>query len=112
MEAILTTFLSDPRLHVLAVVLLALVFKNRVKRFFCADIIIDLDNVKRVQEERKENYRKIADLEIALNYTKGELSALKDEHRELDRKMDDMNTLLVALNTKMDLLMESKNKGE
>ena len=108
MESFLVTFLSDPRLHVLAVVVLALLFRCRVKNFFCKDIVIDLQNVKRVQEERKDNYRKISDLEKDLNYLRGEFDTIKGEQKEMENKMDNMNALLVALNTKMDLLMKEK----
>ena len=117
MEAIITTFLSDPRLHVFAVVLLMMLFKCRVKRFFCSDLIQeiewlkkDLEVVKEVQKVREQHYKEIPLMQMSIKYLQEGQSKSDERYNELDKKIDDLKNAVTELTTLVKQDLDNKKK--
>ena len=117
MEGFFAAFLSDPRLHVVGIVVLAMIFKCRVKKYFCADLIHEIENLKKenasikaVQAKREDNYKKIPLMEQDIGYMKIWQGKSDERYDILDKKIDDVKILVTELTALVKQDLANKNK--
>ena len=110
--------------ELLVILVLAYICRDKVFRFFSGKYAAEqdeinreqdtkLDNMDRVQKERAPNYKKINEIDHIkkdIGYIKTDIIALKDGHKDLVKRDDDMMKILVEIRTTLNIMREDKDK--
>ena len=76
---------------------------------------IRMDNLERVQKERAGNYKKINEIDHIksdIGYIKQDITTLKEGHKDLVSRDDEMMKILVEIKTTLNIMREDKKKGD